>query len=132
MAEADDDAGPPRLDKWLWFARFVKTRSLAQALCAAGHVKLNGETVRRSHQKVRLGDRVEMLLGTVRRTVTVEGFGIRRGPAPEAQALYAEPEPPRRLTPAEDRPVAPRAAGSGRPTKRDRRRMDALHGDLEE
>lgn len=132
MAEADDETGPPRLDKWLWFARFVKTRSLAQGLCAAGHVKVNGETVRRGHQKVRLGDRVEMLLGTVRRTVTIEGFGIRRGPAPEAQALYAEPEPPRRLTPAEDRPVAPRLAGSGRPTKRDRRRMDALKGDLDE
>lgn len=129
MAEEED---PPRLDKWLWFARFVKTRSLAQALCASGHVRVNSETVRRGHQKVRLGDEIEMLLGTVRRTVTVVGFGIRRGPAPEAQALYSEPEPPRRLTPAEDRPVAPRAAGSGRPTKRERRRTDALKRELDE
>jgi ribosome-associated heat shock protein Hsp15 len=128
----DEDAGPPRLDKWLWFVRFVKTRSLAQGLCAAGHVKVNGETVRRGHQKVRVGDEIEMLLGTVRRTVTVAGFGVRRGSAPEAQALYFEPEPPRCLTPAEDRPVAPRASGSGRPTKRERRRTDALRGEFDE
>ena len=127
---AEEEA--PRLDKWLWFARFVKTRSLAQGLCASGHVKVNDETVRRGHQKVRVGDEIEMLLGTVRRTVTVVAFGVRRGPAPEAQGLYSEPEPPRRLTPAEDRPVARRAAGSGRPTKRERRRTDALKGELDE
>ncbi len=122
----------PRLDKWLWFARFVKTRSLAQALCAAGHVRVNGEAAHRGHRAVRIGDEIELLLGTVRRRVVVAAFGVRRGPAPEAQALYTEAEPPRRLGPAEDRPVAPRAAGSGRPTKRDRRRTDALRDEFDE
>ena len=122
----------PRLDKWLWFARFVKTRSLAQALCAAGHVRVNGEAVHRGHRAVKLGDEIELLLGTVRRRVVVAGFGERRGPAPEAQALYTEPAPPERLGPADDRPVAPRDHGSGRPTKRDRRRTDALRNEFDE
>ncbi|MGE4528753.1 MAG: RNA-binding S4 domain-containing protein [Rhodospirillaceae bacterium] len=123
MAESSE---APRLDKWLWFARFAKTRSQAQALCASGHVRVNGEAVHRGHQKVRLGDSVEVLQGAVRRSVTVAAFGVRRGPAPEAQALYEETAPPRRLTPAEDRPTASRPRGSGRPTKRDRRLTDAL------
>jgi ribosome-associated heat shock protein Hsp15 len=119
----------PRLDKWLWFARFAKTRTLAQSLCASGHVKVNGISVRRGHQKVKIGDTIEMVLGTVRRTVTVVAFGERRGPAPEAQALYDEPTPPDRLKPYEDRPVAKRPPGSGRPSKRERRQMEAMiHG----
>jgi len=122
----DESCEAPRLDKWLWFARFAKTRSQAQALCAGGHVRVNGAAVHRGHQKVRLGDAVEVLLGTVRREVTVAAFGTRRGPAPEAQALYVETTPPHRLTPAEDRPAAARPRGSGRPTKRDRRLTDAL------
>ncbi|WP_337996707.1 RNA-binding S4 domain-containing protein [Oleispirillum naphthae] len=123
MAETSE---APRLDKWLWFARFAKTRSQAQTLCASGHVRVNGEAVRRGHRMVRLGDSIEVLLGTVRREVTVAAFGSRRGPAPEAQALYVEITPPRRLGPAEDRPAAARPRGSGRPTKRERRLTDAL------
>lgn len=120
-----DDA--PRLDKWLWFARFAKTRSLAQDLCASGHVKVNGEAMHRGHRAVKVGDEIEVLLGTLRRTVTVVAFGVRRGPAPEARDLYAEAAPPVRLLPADDRPVAPRTPGSGRPSKRDRRLTDALN-----
>ncbi|MBN2753103.1 MAG: RNA-binding S4 domain-containing protein [Rhodospirillaceae bacterium] len=123
MVEAGD---APRLDKWLWFARFVKTRSLAQTLCAAGHVQVNGQTVRRGHQKVRLGDDVAFLLGDVRRSVTVAAFGVRRGPAPEAQALYIESNPPVFLKPSDDRPVVRRDRGTERPPKRERRLTDAL------
>ncbi len=119
----------PRLDKWLWFARFVKTRTLAQTLCAGGHVKVNGTTARRGHQKVKIGDTIEMVLGPVRRTVTVVAFGERRGPAPEAQALYDEPEPPSHLKPLDDRSVAKRAPGTGRPSKKERRALNAMfHG----
>jgi len=121
-----DKVEAPRLDKWLWFARIVKTRTLAQTLCASGHIKVNGVSVKRGHQKVKIGDTIELVLGTVRRTVTVVDFGVRRGPAPEAQALYDEQVQPERLKPYEDRPVAKRAPGTGRPSKKERRALNAL------
>ena len=86
----------------------------------------------RGHRAVKVGDEIDILLGTVRRRVVVAGFGERRGPAPEAQALYTESQPPERLGPAADRPVPRREAGAGRPTKRDRRRTDALRPDFDE
>ena len=121
-------AEAPRLDKWLWFARLAKSRSVAQQLCAGGHVRLNGQKVDRGHRAVRLGDVIEVVLGPVRRTVTVAAFGARRGPAAEARTLYLEPDPPVRLAPADDLPVAARLRGAGRPSKRDRRRIDAFTG----
>lgn len=91
-----------RIDKWLWFARFFKTRSLAASVVAEGEVMLNGAAVAKASVLVRPGDQVVLPAGKRRRRVTVLAVGDRRGPAPEAQALYREEEPP----PAED-PFAP-------------------------
>jgi ribosome-associated heat shock protein Hsp15 len=85
-----------RLDKWLWFARLAKTRSLAARLCAAGAVAVAGQTMRKPHHPVRVGDVVTLPQGRVIRTVHVAALGIRRGPASEARQLYLEPNPPQR------------------------------------
>ena len=79
-----------RLDQWLWFARFVKSRSLAARLCAAGAVAITGSLVKKPNQTVRLGDIVVIPCGGLRRTVRVLALGVRRGPATEARALYEE------------------------------------------
>lgn len=91
-----------RIDKWLWFARFFKTRSAAAAVVAEGEVLLNGAAVVKTSALVRAGDELVFATGKRRRRVTVLALGERRGPAPEAQALYREEEPP----PPED-PFAP-------------------------
>lgn len=83
-----------RIDKWLWFARFFKTRSLAAGMVEAGEVRLNGAVVAKTSQAVRAGDELVFATGKRRRRVTVLAVGERRGPAPEAQALYREEEPP--------------------------------------
>lgn len=88
-----------RLDKWLWFARFTKSRAQAQELIARGQVRRNDMLVEKSSTEVEPGDILAVVLGPVRRTVTVAAIGERRGPASEAQALYKEPEPPFRLSP---------------------------------
>lgn len=122
-----DAASRLRLDKWLWFARFVKTRSLAQELCESGHVTLNGAAVHKSSTTVKAGDVLTLVLGPYKRFITVVALGTRRGPAPEAQALYQETQDAERLTGFkgewEDRPE-----GEGRPTKKDRRATDRLKG----
>ncbi|MGE5515599.1 MAG: RNA-binding S4 domain-containing protein [Bacteroidota bacterium] len=91
-----------RIDKWLWFARFFKTRSLAAAVVAEGAVLVNGAAVAKASALVRVGDDLVFPTGKRRRRVTVLALGDRRGPAPEAQALYREETPP----PPED-PFAP-------------------------
>ena len=85
-------SAPPgrRLDQWLWFARFVKTRSLAARLCTAGVVSVNGAVVRKANPTVRVGDGVVVPQGAFRRTVRVLALGARRGPATEARELYEE------------------------------------------
>lgn len=85
-----------RLDQWLWFARFVKSRSLAARLCAAGAVALNGSQVKKPNQTVRIGDLVVIPQGGVQRTVRVLALGVRRGPAAEACTLYEEAAAPLR------------------------------------
>ena len=79
-----------RLDQWLWFARFVKSRSLAARLCATGAVTVNGSPVKKANHTVRMGDIVVLPQGGWQRTVRVVALGIRRGPAPEARLLYEE------------------------------------------
>jgi ribosome-associated heat shock protein Hsp15 len=79
-----------RLDQWLWFARLVKSRSLAARLCTAGAVAIGGATVIKPNQTVRVGDVVAVVQGGFQRTVRVLAFGVRRGPASEARTLYEE------------------------------------------
>ncbi|HZT51590.1 MAG TPA: RNA-binding S4 domain-containing protein [Stellaceae bacterium] len=88
-----------RLDKWLWFARMARTRSLAARLCLAGLVTVDGTVVQKPHHAVRVGDRIGVPQGRVRRQLVVLALGERRGSAPEARRLYAEPEPPAPLAP---------------------------------
>jgi ribosome-associated heat shock protein Hsp15 len=91
---------PPsrRLDQWLWFARLVKSRSLASRLCAAGAVTLNGVAVRKPNHTVRIGDAIVAPQGGLRRTLRVLALGFRRGPAAEARCLYEEVAAPARLS----------------------------------
>lgn len=123
-----------RIDKWLWAARFFKTRSLATEAVAGGRVHVNDTRVKPSRE-VAPGDRVEVTFAAGRRmTVIVKAVADRRGPASEAQALYEEtPESieERERRSAERRVARPPGAGlPGRPTKRDRRRLDALRRGL--
>jgi ribosome-associated heat shock protein Hsp15 len=127
-----------RIDKWLWAARLAKTRPLAAEAVKGGHVELNGRRVPPA-KGVRMGDRLELTIGSIPRTVVVRGLAERRGPASVAAALYEEtPESvAQRERIAEERRIA-RAAdpfgaplpepGSARPTKRDRRRLEAMRG----
>ena len=91
-----------RLDQWLWFARFAKSRSLAARLCAAGAVVVNGSAVAKANHGVRPGDVVTLPPGPWQRTVEVVALGTRRGPATEAQHLFRAPACVRRADPASD------------------------------
>jgi ribosome-associated heat shock protein Hsp15 len=84
------DRGKTRLDQWLWFARFAKSRSLAARLCTAGAVAINGKPASKPNQTVRVGDFVVVPQGSWQRTVRVVALGLRRGPAVEARTLYEE------------------------------------------
>ena len=120
-----------RIDKWLWAARFFKTRSIASEAVQGGHVKLNGSRPKASRD-VREGDEVEITIGQVTWTVRILVVSDKRGPAPEAQRLYAETEESRvarEARVAELRLIrAPGPAPAARPTKRDRRRFERLTG----
>lgn len=120
---------PPRvrLDKWLWAARFYKTRALAADEIGHGRVAVNGQPAKASRE-VRVGDRIELPQGSVRRTVVVAALSEVRGPAVVAQTLYAETPDSiaARQKAAELRRfgVEPAATlDAGRPTKRDRRQL---------
>jgi ribosome-associated heat shock protein Hsp15 len=91
-----------RLDKWLWFARLARTRSLAARLCAAGEIAVAGRTIVKSGHPVRIGDIVTLAQGRLIRTVHVAALGTRRGPAGEARQLYREPNPPQRRSEQDD------------------------------
>ncbi len=123
----DSPAASIRADKWLWYARFFKTRTLASKVCASGKLRLSGSLVAKAHQKVKVGDVLTFPQGRHIRVVKVVALGSRRGPAPEAQGLYEDLKPPTAETRLpRDTPVAPRDAGSGRPTKKDRRALGRL------
>lgn len=122
-----------RLDKWLWFARFCKSRALAQKLIERGQITINGQKARKASVSVRVGDHLIAVLGPVKRSVVVKDVGERRGPAPEAQRLFDEPTPPERLHRDEHGvkrgPLLIRPQGAGRPTKKDRRAIDKFYED---
>jgi ribosome-associated heat shock protein Hsp15 len=119
-----------RIDRWLWAARFCKTRGLATEAVAGGHVRVNGERVKPARD-VGAGDVVSVRVGETAWTVVVRGVAERRGPAKVARTLYEETEESaaaRERAAAERRAQFPVGTGPGgpRPTKLDRRRIEAL------
>jgi ribosome-associated heat shock protein Hsp15 len=121
-----------RLDKWLWVARFYKTRSLAQAAVAGGKVKLDGERMKPA-KEIAPGARLAIRIGELEWEVTVRALAGHRGPAGQARQLYEEDEDSRarRAAQVADRRAQAAAWGEreGRPTKRERRRMERWRGD---
>jgi ribosome-associated heat shock protein Hsp15 len=118
-----------RLDKWLWAARFFKTRSAATEAVLGGHVHVNGARVKPS-KDVRAGDLVVVTVGSTKRTVEVNGLSDKRGSASVAATLYTETQESiaaREQQALERRLAGPLGADLGaRPTKLERRRLDAL------
>ncbi len=114
-----------RLDKWLWAARFFKTRALAVEAIDKGRLQVNGQPAKPARE-LHVGDLVELRQGPLQRTLQVRGLSLQRGPAPQAQQLYAETdeslERARRQAELMRQGVEPaQALTQGRPTKRDRR-----------
>jgi ribosome-associated heat shock protein Hsp15 len=117
-----------RVDKWLWAARLFKSRTLASAACDAGHVKVDGRSVKPS-RALRRGERVTCLTPGGERVLEVVELLDKRGPASVAATLYLDhtpPRPPRRSV--LDEVFETRERGLGRPAKRDRRRLERLRG----
>lgn len=116
-----------RLDKWLWAARFFKTRSLATNAVSGGKIKLNGAPTKPARE-IKAGDRLDIFNGDTRWEVIVLALSEKRGPASEARLLYEETAESRAAREAEQMrrkfEVEPAADIHGRPTKRDRRQMD--------
>jgi ribosome-associated heat shock protein Hsp15 len=128
----DEETETHRLDKWLWHARFYKTRSLATAAINGGKVHLNAERVKPAH-RVRIGDRLSLSLHGMIAEFEVLGLPERRGPASEAQSHYLETpqSAARRAHLKEQQQLAQvsRPRPESRPDKRDRRRLMRLHRD---
>ncbi len=123
-----DEPAKLRIDKWLWHARFFKSRGLAGEAAASGSLRLNGERIAKPAQTVRPGDVLTFPKAGHIRVIRVDAIGTRRGPASEAATLYSDLSPPV-ARPRETVPdAAKRDAGAGRPTKRERREIDALRG----
>ena len=120
-----------RIDKWLWAARFFKTRSLAARACDLGRIEANGQAAKPARE-VRVGDRLQVKNDSGDFQVEVLGLSELRGPAAVAQTLYRETETSRelRLKLAEERKAMPHfeALRQGRPSKRDRREIGRLRG----
>jgi ribosome-associated heat shock protein Hsp15 len=116
--------GRQRVDKWLFFARVVKSRSLAAKLAQAGRVRINGEKIDQAAAGVRPGDTLTVMLERRVLVYKVLDCGARRGPAEEARRLYEDLSPPVVKDAPPDAAPALRDLGSGRPTKRERRQTD--------
>lgn len=129
MSDAED--GRVRIDKWLWAARFFKTRSLAADAIAGGKVQVNGERVKRA-KPLQVGDEVRIRLGPYEHQVVVRELSDRRGPAPQAAALYEEKESSRAARKALASQLKSVHAiftpERGRPTKKDRREIRRFKG----
>jgi ribosome-associated heat shock protein Hsp15 len=115
-----------RIDKWLWHARVVRTRSAAAALADAGLVRINGARIDTSSRPVRPGDVVTIALDRGVRILKVAGYAERRGSADIARALYEDLTPPPAAP--QEPPAGARDDGAGRPTKRERQELDRLRG----
>lgn len=121
-----------RIDKWLWAARFYKTRSLAIRAIDSGRVKVDGQRVKPARD-IRPGERIEIRIGEYDWAITVRALSAQRGPAPAAQALYEEDADSharrQRQMQARKLNAQPAAAIKGRPTKRDRRLIHRFTGE---
>lgn len=126
MTEAGGDF--LRLDKWLVFARFCKTRSVAAALVESGRLRVEGTIVAKPHYKLRVGEVLTFPQGDYVRVVKVLALPARRGPAAAAQACYEDLRPPAEQERVPRLLPAARDGGAGRPTKRERRAIDRLKG----
>jgi len=124
-----------RLDKWLWAARFFKTRGLAQDAVAGGRVKLNGDRVKAAHA-IRPGDSLVIRIDEIEWQVMVRGLAERRGPAQEAKKLYEETPAGlaerQKLMDLRRWGAEPALRLKGRPTKRDRRLMEKFADSADE
>ena len=131
MAE-NNVTGQIRLDKWLWHARFFKSRSIASTVCKARKVRIDGTVAEKASATVRPGQVLTFPQGAYIRVVKILAPGVRRGPAPEAQSLYEDLSPvdEQKEVVAEEKKtaVAVRESGAGRPTKAERRATDKLRG----
>ena len=118
-----------RLDKWLWYARFFKTRAMATRAIAGGRFRLDGEVMSKPHRAAIIGQTLTFAQGTNIRVIRIVALGSRRGPASEAMLLYkdlASLQPKPVNTAAHDSDFEAREKGAGRPTKRERRLTDRL------
>lgn len=126
-SESNETSGQ-RLDKWLWYARFFKSRTLAGKLLTTRRFRINKRIVEKASTLCHVGDVLTFPQGKQIRIVRILDLGQRRGPATEAQSLYDDLTPPAAKPEAGAAPASPtdaaRPSGSGRPTKRDRRKMD--------
>ena len=129
-----------RLDKWLWYSRFFKSRTLATKLCCLGRIRINETVIGKSKTLISEGDILTFPKGSNIRVIKILKLGKRRGPALEAETLYEDLSPPLARKELEDiekkdirtAPVAKRERGSGRPTKTERRATDKLHSELKQ
>ena len=123
-----------RLDKWLWYARFFKTRSAASKAISGGRFRLDGQVMAKPHRQAICGQVLTFVQGTRVRVIKIVALGSRRGPATEAALLYEDlapaPEMVEKTTP-KSLEFEARGKGSGRPTKRQRRETDRLKTGLE-
>jgi len=144
--EAGDDPSDQarlRIDRWLWFARFFKSRSAASQVCNARRIRIAGKIIAKASHTVKVGDVLTFPQARTIRTIKIVALGTRRGPAPEAQMLYEDMDP---ATPGQttsepgsakgkgrgllEASPAKRSPGSGRPTKSQRRALDRLRDDV--
>ncbi|MEC7048756.1 MAG: RNA-binding S4 domain-containing protein [Pseudomonadota bacterium] len=122
-----------RLDKWLWYARFFKTRANATRAISGGRFRLDGEVMSKPHRAAQPGQVLTFTQGERVRVIRIVALGTRRGPASEAVELYEDlsPEMPKRRAESQTSPVfESREKGAGRPTKRDRRATQQLKTEL--
>jgi ribosome-associated heat shock protein Hsp15 len=121
--------GSLRLDKWLWHARFFKSRTQASTFCVSGRIRVNGAVVNKAHYFLKPGDVLTFPKAADIRIIRIVALGTRRGPATEARTLYEDLDPPDARSAGGTGPttlVAERDPGSGRPTKAERRAIDRL------
>jgi ribosome-associated heat shock protein Hsp15 len=131
MGDLGEGEDKVRLDKWLWAARFFKTRALAAEAVEGGKVQVNGDRPKRA-RPIQVGDEIRIRLGPYEHTITVRAISNRRGPATQAAGLYQETEASRNAREARSMQLKSLHAlfgpEKGRPTKKDRREIERLKG----